>query len=184
MLWQYRLVRLVPWNRFVCRQMIELRSFSSLPVRFAGHNTTLHRSFSKVKDSAVTEMYFEEIFEQGYEAQDPLFDLRHFLYPDSGDTYIQVLSNASNVSEVLSCIAEIQEPLPSHLTQALATLHHFQKVYQFRSYDFRKEAEDSFVSFNSQLVEEDGFKLILKLIEKVLPMMTFLENSFSLMVLR
>ena len=27
------------------------------------------------------------------------------------------MSNASNVSEVLSCIAEIQEPLPSHLTQ-------------------------------------------------------------------
>ena len=46
--------------------------------------------FLQVKDSAVTEMYFEEIFEQGYEAQDPLFDLRHFLYPDSGDPYVQV----------------------------------------------------------------------------------------------
>ena len=34
------------------------------------------------------------------------------------------------------------------------------------------------------MLQEDGFKLILKLIEKVLPMMTFLENSFSLMVLR
>ena len=47
-------------------------------------------SYSQVKDSAVTEMYFEEIFEQGYEGNDPLFDLRHFLYPASPDPYIQV----------------------------------------------------------------------------------------------
>ena len=41
------------------------------------------RDFSKVTDNQATELYFEEIFEQGFAAGDPLFDLRNYFYPES-----------------------------------------------------------------------------------------------------
>ena len=41
------------------------------------------REFSKVTDNQATELYFEEIFEQGFAAGDPLFDLRNYFYPES-----------------------------------------------------------------------------------------------------
>ena len=41
------------------------------------------RDFSKVTDNQATELYFEEIFEQGFASGDPLFDLRNYFYPES-----------------------------------------------------------------------------------------------------
>ena len=41
------------------------------------------RDFSKVTDNQATELYFEEIFEQGFATGDPLFDLRNYFYPES-----------------------------------------------------------------------------------------------------
>lgn len=34
-------------------------------------------------DNQATELYFEEIFEQGFATGDPLFDLRNYFYPES-----------------------------------------------------------------------------------------------------
>ena len=45
------------------------------------------RDFSKVTDNQATELYFEEIFEQGYATGDPLFDLRNYFYPESEVLY-------------------------------------------------------------------------------------------------
>ena len=58
------------------------------------------RDFSKVTDNQATELYFEEIFEQGYASGDPLFDLRNYFYPESEVLYHkqkqELLLNLSN----------------------------------------------------------------------------------------
>ena len=46
-------------------------------------NVIPRRDFSKVTDNQATELYFEEIFEQGFASGDPLFDLRNYFYPES-----------------------------------------------------------------------------------------------------
>ena len=75
------------------------------------------RQFSKVTDSVATEVYFEEIFEYGFEGEDPLFDLRNYFYPESKNEAVIQLSNADNVAEVLDIINAIDHPQHEHLTQ-------------------------------------------------------------------
>jgi hypothetical protein len=70
------------------------------------------RCFSKVTDNQATELYFEEVFEQGFAGGDPLFDLRNYFYPESDDPNIDRLSNAGSVAEVLEMVEEVG-PLPA-----------------------------------------------------------------------
>ena len=77
-------------------------------------------------DNQATELYFEEIFEQGFATGDPLFDLRNYFYPESEvlchktkeehiknlpnqDPVIEQLSSAGSVAEVLETLAEQEE---------------------------------------------------------------------------
>ena len=75
------------------------------------------RHFSKVTDNAATEVYFEEIFEYGFEGEDPLYNLRNYFYPDSENEAVIKLSNADCVAEVLDLITSIDHPEHQHLTQ-------------------------------------------------------------------
>ncbi len=79
--------------------------------------------FFKVSDSSAAELFFEEIFELGFEGEDPLFDLRHHFYTGSGDSTLDRLSHAVSVAEVLNTIAELEQPNSQHLTQVLIILH-------------------------------------------------------------
>jgi hypothetical protein len=79
--------------------------------------------FFKVSDSSAAELFFEEIFELGFEGEDPLFDLRHHFYTRSGDSTLDRLSHAVSVAEVLNTIAELEQPNSQHLTQVLIILH-------------------------------------------------------------
>ncbi len=74
--------------------------------------------FQAVNGPAV-ELDFEEIFELGIEGGDPLFDLRHYFYPECEDPHIRRLSAAASVAEVLSCVAELDSPTNQHLTQVI-----------------------------------------------------------------
>ena len=56
----------------------------------------------KVKDSSLNEIYFEEIFEHGFEGEDPLFDLRNYLYPDSEDPNVQVEIDRNRATQSFS----------------------------------------------------------------------------------
>jgi hypothetical protein len=80
-------------------------------------------SFFKVSDSSAAELFFEEIFELGFEGEDPLFDLRHHFYTGSGDSTLDRLSHAVSVAEVLNTVAELEQPNSHHLTQVLIILH-------------------------------------------------------------
>jgi len=142
------------------------------------------RSFSKVKDSAVTEVYFEEIFEHGFAGEDPLSDHRNYLYPDSEDPNIQALATAPSINDVFAIIEEIGKPSPQHIAQALATVFHFQKLCNFKTYDFLNEVRESYNSFNAQLRESQGFQHLLTHINKSRWEYGFLEIAFSLMVIR
>ena len=81
------------------------------------NDQTQKRQFSKVTDSVATEVYFEEIFEYGFEGEDPLFDLRNYFYPESKNEAVIQLSNADCVAEVLDIINAIDHPQHEHLTQ-------------------------------------------------------------------
>ena len=75
-------------------------------------------------------MYFEEIFELGIEGEDPLFDLRHYFYPESVDPHLPTLSHAASVAEVLNCVTQLEQPTSQHLTQVLYIW--FKSTYVFR----------------------------------------------------
>ena len=78
--------------------------------------------FDQVTDSQIHELYFEEIFENGFSSgPDPLFDLRNYFYPESSDPHIMDLSNAGCVAEVLDTVAQMDQPSPQHLTQVMKT---------------------------------------------------------------
>ena len=75
-------------------------------------------------------MYFEEIFELGIEGEDPLFDLRHYFYPESVDPHLCTLSHAASVAEVLNCVTQLEQPTSQHLTQVLLEYTRVsQKIY-------------------------------------------------------
>ena len=85
--------------------------------------------FNKVTDSQASELCFEEISEQGFDGSDPLYDLRNYFHPESEDPIIDKLSNANSVIEVLDVVArQVVKVDHQHLTQAVATIHHLQKL--------------------------------------------------------
>ena len=53
--------------------------------------------YLQVTDNSATELYFEEVFESGYSGEDPLGDLRYYLYPESSDPALISLSEANSV---------------------------------------------------------------------------------------
>ena len=143
------------------------------------------RNFSKVTDNTATELYFEEIFDHGFSGEDPLFDLRNYFYPESDDPSIVQLSNAGCVLEVLDHVTNMTDPQHSHITQAVATLHHLFKLSGFvgqadHYWDYRNNAQE----FNSQLRENELFGQLCQLIHEKIPAFNNNELAFMYMAMR
>ena len=143
------------------------------------------RSFSKVTDNTATELYFEEIFDHGFSGEDPLFDLRNYFYPDSEDPSIICLSNAGCVQEVLDHVTKMTSPEHTHITQAVATLHHLFKLSGFVGQaDHYDHYRSNALEFNNQLGENEMFSELCGLIQQNLPTFADKELAFIYMALR
>jgi len=167
-------------------RVFSLKDFSTVHGLRSSTSKPPQRNFSKVKDSAVTELYFDEIFEGhtvGVDGQDPLFDLRIFLYPDSEDKNIQMLSRANSVFEVFDCINETENLSPRHITQALATILHLQKVYLHRIFEMRAEQNERVSKYSQLILRDEGFQDLLLKAEELLAQSSMREISFAFMAL-
>eukprot|EP00090_Calanus_glacialis_P011596 TRINITY_DN19974_c0_g1_i1.p1 TRINITY_DN19974_c0_g1~~TRINITY_DN19974_c0_g1_i1.p1 ORF type:complete len:964 (-),score=236.03 TRINITY_DN19974_c0_g1_i1:108-2897(-) len=143
------------------------------------------RSFSKVTDNNATELYFEEIFEHGFTGEDPLFDLRNYFYPESEDPQVIQLSHAGCVLEVLEIVTKLEQFKHQHITQAVATLHHLQKLSGFVGQaDHYEDYRQNRVIFNEQLRENEMFETLCDIIHKNIEEFPHNELAFLLMALR
>ena len=148
-------------------------------------NELQSRNFSKVTDNTATELYFEEIFDHGFSGEDPLFDLRNYFYPESEDPSIVQLSNAGCVLEVLDHVTKMSEPQHTHITQAVATLHHLFKLSGFVGQaDHYEDYRNNAMEFNSQLRENELFGGLCQLIQQKIPAFHNNELAFIYMALR
>jgi len=163
------------------------------PVQTSQHTRSLckvtesfNRNFSKVTDNLSTELYFEEIFEHGFVGgEDLLFDLRNYFYPESDDPLIIQLSHAGCVVEVLDYVSNLEEFKHEYITQAVATIHHLQKLIGYigktdHIQDFRVNRE----IFNQQLREYDMFNTLCDIIQNNIEEFPHNELAFLMMALR
>jgi len=138
-----------------------------------------------VTDNQATELYFEEIFEQGFATGDPLFDLRNYFYPESEDPVVEQLSSAGSVAEVLETLAEQEKVETQHLTQAVATIHHLQKLANHLGQaNHDDEYRNVVVQFNEQLKADPLYEELLDLVHSKVEEFPHNELAFILMGLR
>ena len=155
-------------------------------------NTTLSnkpemqtRNFSKVTDNTATELYFEEIFDYGFSGEDPLFDLRNYFYPDSEDPSIIQLATAGCVLEVLEHVTKMAAPENTHITQAVATLHHLYKLTGFVGQaDHYEDYRNNALEFNNQLQENEMFSQLCDMVRRQMSSFVDKELAFIYMALR
>jgi len=143
------------------------------------------RSFSKVADNPFTELYFEEVFEFGLREEDPLNDLRYYLYPSSNDPAILALASAASVQTVLDIISDLNEPTIEQLTQAVATLEHLQKLCNFiDGANYGDEYRGNFRKFNEQLRESAGYQKLCQQIVNNMDKFDLTKLAFIMMSMR
>jgi len=144
-----------------------------------------NRNFSKVTDNFATELYFEEIFEHGFIGEDLLFDLRNYFYPESDDPLIIQLSHAGCVVEVMELVTHLEEFKHQYITQAVATLHHLQKLvgYVGRT-DHHQDFNNNRKMFNEQLREYATFQTLCNIIQTNIKEFPHNELAFLMMALR
>lgn len=143
------------------------------------------RSFSKVADNPITELYFEEVFEFGLREEDPLNDLRFYLYPDSTDPAILALASAGSVQTILDIIADLDAPSVEHLSQAVATLEHLQKLCNLiDGANYGDEYRGNFRKFNEQLRESAGYRRMCEHIVNSMDKFGLTELAFIMMSMR
>ena len=122
---------------------------------------------------------------QGFAGGDPLFDLRHYFYPGSRDPVIAQLATADSVAEVLEVVAGVEEVSTRHLTQAVATIHHLQKLaHHLAKADHDDEYRELVVTFNSHLRASPLYSRLLELIHQRVTSFPHVELAFLLMGLR
>lgn len=175
---KFKSFRMHPFTQGCDKSLLISRELCRVP-------DNLNRNFSKVTDNYATELYFEEIFEQGFIGEDLLFDLRNYFYPESDDPLIMQLSHAGCVVEVLEAVTNLETFRHQYITQAVATIHHLQKLIGYvgkadHHQDFRNNRE----IFNEQLREYDTFKTLCDIIQNNLKEFPYNELAFLMMALR
>ena len=88
------------------------------------------RDFSRITHSVEIEDYLGDTFGE----EDPLEELRNYLYPDSEDETVIDLSSANSIKEILDILKQWSHEHPGerrpleHIAQAFASLLHLRKV--------------------------------------------------------
>jgi len=176
----------VPGRLVVQALNVALKATNSSPRLLTNFESGVpRRDFSKVTDNQATELYFEEIFEQGFAAGDPLFDLRNYFYPESEDPVIEQLSSAGCVAEVLETLSDQEQVETQHITQAVATIHHLQKLaHHVGQANHDDEYRNVVVQFNEQLKADPLYEKLLERIHSKVEDFPHNELAFILMGLR
>ncbi len=106
------------------RQLRQLRHTAAMVSSSPSSAMSWRRDFSKVTDSKAVEYYLEDI--EG--AEDPLGDVRNFMFPESEDERLEEVSHAGSVEEVFAALDREEGEWGLELSfQAVATLFHLHK---------------------------------------------------------
>lgn len=146
-------------RRYLIRISVPIRNSSSpIPQQrfFRPQTRNFCREFSKVTDSRTTEYYLEDRFGD----EDPLEDLRNYLYPKSSDSRVNELSSAETVDDVFRIIEAIppNERNHEHAAQSLSTLYYLKKYWEFSNDDDPFEGLTSKAEFRGLVARVEGRK--------------------------